>query len=266
MNAWVAEETQSLITDVVSQGAIHPDTILVLATAIYFKGKLVIPFDDKYTEEKKFHLLDGSSHVTVPFMRGFWMQNISCHDGFKMLPLRYTDNDYYQNYDVPQFSMCIFLPTQRDGLPELVNKIASDVEGFLLRHLKPSSQNKYVPVGQFFVPKFKLSSAGSVAGVLKEVGLQLPFDMVEEVDDGVEEEKKMLVEGVIHKAVVEVSDVAAVTMTNNERMISAPRDKRVPPPRNPMDFVADHPFAFFVVEERSCAVVLAGQVLDPSKE
>jgi serine protease inhibitor len=33
-----------------------------------------------------------------------------------------------------------------------------------------------------------------------------------------------------------------------------------------VDFVADHPFVFYIVEEATGAVFFAGHVLDPSKE
>ncbi|KAF7068636.1 hypothetical protein CFC21_074372 [Triticum aestivum] len=70
----------------------------------------------------------------------------------------------------------------------------------------------------------------------------------------------IVVEDVIHKAVVEVNEegteAAAVTV--------APRGRRPPPPQ--VDFIADHPFAYYIVEQATGAVVFAGHVVDPSKE
>uniref|UniRef100_A0A453ANL4 Serpin domain-containing protein n=2 Tax=Aegilops tauschii TaxID=37682 RepID=A0A453ANL4_AEGTS len=70
---------------------------------------------------------------------------------------------------------------------------------------------------------------------------------------------------VIHKAVIEVNEegtrAAAVTMCLMEEGCAA---KPRPPP--PVDFVADHPFAYFIVDEGTGAVVFAGHVLDPSTQ
>uniref|UniRef100_A0A0E0ME26 Serpin domain-containing protein n=1 Tax=Oryza punctata TaxID=4537 RepID=A0A0E0ME26_ORYPU len=274
MNAWVAKATKNLITNVAGRGAIRRDTVLVLANAVYFKGKWQNPFDVGDTLDKKFYLLDGS-YVTVPFMRSWEDRLIACHDGFKVLKLPYQD-DEEEDGVAPRFAMCVFLPNARGGLPSLVDKIASD-EGFLLRHLP----TEHVPIGRFYVPKFTLSFSGSVARILKKLGLRLPFDrrnadlcdmVEEEVVDGDEvEETNVFVRDVIHKAVVEVrevgSEAAAVTVeyyADDTCTMEDPDDK--PPRRKQVDFVANHPFAFFVVEETSRAVVFAGQVLDPSPE
>ncbi|KAF7010085.1 hypothetical protein CFC21_024551 [Triticum aestivum] len=75
-----------------------------------------------------------------------------------------------------------------------------------------------------------------------------------------ESDLPLVLSDVIHKAVIEV---------NEEGTIAAAVSMRVaywasPPP--PVDFVADHPFAYFIVEEATDAVVFAGHVLDPSNE
>uniref|UniRef100_A0A0D9XQK5 Serpin domain-containing protein n=1 Tax=Leersia perrieri TaxID=77586 RepID=A0A0D9XQK5_9ORYZ len=210
---------------------------------------------------------------------------IACHDGFKVLKLPYKDDEYYKNPDVPRFSMCIFLPTARDGLAALIDKIAAD-EGFLLRHL-PS---EHVAVDRFLFPKFTLSFSGSVVDVLKEFGAPAavrpeerrpvghggggggrPRDG-EAVCQGRCSTRRwwshMFVRDVFHKAVVEVSEegsvAAAVTFEYMDDDTCAMEDSDDELPR--VDSVADHPFAFFVVEERSRVIVFAGQVLDPSQE
>ncbi|KAK1594091.1 hypothetical protein QYE76_016711 [Lolium multiflorum] len=277
INAWVAEATHNLIDSFFGPGSITPLTRVVLGNAVYFKGKWVNPFNEKRTKNKLFYRLDGST-VDTPFMKSLSSQFIAVHDGFKVLKLRYemaVPQGYVSSNRKKRkrmssgrnkrtkFSMCIFLPDDHDGLPNLVDMIASQ-PSFLHEHLPKEK----VEVDEFRVPKFKLSFESSVVTILEKLGLKLPFgdqadlsDMVEPDDSGL----PTVVNGIIHKAVIEVNEegteAAAVTFTDIEYGCDMPES---PPPG--VDFVADHPFAYFIVEEVTGAVIFAGHVLDPSTE
>ncbi|KAM3388325.1 hypothetical protein ACQJBY_010853 [Aegilops geniculata] len=82
-----------------------------------------------------------------------------------------------------------------------------------------------------------------------------------------ESDLPLVLSDVIHKAVIEVNEegtvAAAVSMMYADiGCYVTPR----PPPPPPVDFVADHPFVYFIVEEATDTVVFAGHVLDPSNE
>ncbi|XBH83652.1 hypothetical protein VPH35_072017 [Triticum aestivum] len=280
INAWVANVTRNLITEVLDPHEQSRNTLKVVANAIYLKGEWHKPFDKEYTvDHGKFHLLDGSS-IEASFMRRqrLYEERIACHDGFKVLKLPYKDADdnspeyglhnYKMRMSLPSFSMCVFLPDARDGLTSLVDSLTSRPE-FLHEHLPRA----FVPVGDFRLPKFKLSFRSSLVGILQSLGLHLPFEpstkgLTEKMEDDDGEGVQLYVNDVIHKAVIEVneegSEAAAFTESDDEMGFSLFGDE--PPPPKLVDFVADHPFAFFIVEETTCTIVFSGLVLDPSKE
>ncbi|CAM0908105.1 unnamed protein product [Alopecurus aequalis] len=267
INAWVAASTNDLIPSILGPGALTPLTDLVLANAIYFKGRWEEPFHKKHTKDDKFHCLDGT-HVDVPFMRGFGSQLVACHDGFKVLQLRYEQGRPLPAQPTPVYSMCVFLPDARDGLWRLTDKIASSNTDFLQKHLPKST----LDVGDFRLPKFKLSFGMDMTDLLRQSGLKEVFDLGKaDLSDMVPEEegavgrRRLALQQVIHKAIIEVNEegteAAAVTAVTTEGC-----SRYSPPPPPPVDFVADHPFAFFVIEEVSGVILFAGHVVDPSKE
>ncbi|KAE8802422.1 putative serpin-Z5 [Hordeum vulgare] len=258
INAWVAAATNDLIPSILSPGALSSCTVLVLANAIYFKGKWEKPFDKELTEDGKFHRLDGTA-VDAPLMRGLGRHSIACHDGFKVLQLRYVQgrSSPGQPQPPPIYSMCVFLPNARDGLWGLTDKIARD-PGFLRKHLPCGD----VLVGDFRLPKFKVSFGVTMKGILQDMGLKEAFelgkaDLSDMVEDGA---GKLALHKIVHRAVIEVNEegteAAAATVAT---MILCSYSVR---PR--VDFTADHPFAFFVIEEVSGATLFAGHVLDPT--
>ncbi|KAH7846765.1 hypothetical protein Vadar_017900 [Vaccinium darrowii] len=124
---------------------------LIFANALHFKGAWTENFDASKTKDQDLHLLNGSS-VQVPFMTSKKKQLVSAFDGFEVLGLPYKQ------------------------------KVSSE-SGFLDRPL-PYQQ---VEVGEFQIPKFKISFGFEASKVLKGLGLVLRFSggegLTEMVDD-----------------------------------------------------------------------------------
>jgi hypothetical protein len=148
-----------------------------------------------------------------------------------------------------------------DGLGSLLDKITSS-PSFLREHLPQST----VKVSQFRVPKFELSFSSSVTTVLNDLGLRLPFSAEANLSEMLEDDGSklaFLVQEVFQKAVIEVNEegtkVADVVSMTFAYSLTCDPDWwwRV-------DFVADHPFVYFIIEEGSDAVIFAGHVVDPS--
>ncbi|XP_047085381.1 putative serpin-Z5 [Lolium rigidum] len=258
INAWAAAATSNLIEKML-HGPVPNQTDIIVANAIYFKGMWDVPFRKECTEDDKFHRLDGST-FDVPFMRSGAKQYIACHQGFKVLKLPYKKGSgRYSSWS--SFSMCVFLPDARDGLTGLISMMASSSADFLREHLPTS----LVSVRKFKLPRFKLSFSGDdMPAVLRRLGLQVAFnetnadlrDMVEEDGTG----RPLALGKIIHKAVIEVNEEG----TEAAAVTACMKVMRSAPPKLPVDFVADHPFVFFVIHEKSGAIVFAGTVLEPT--
>ncbi|KAK2391616.1 serpin-ZX [Trifolium repens] len=254
VNLWAEKETNGLIKEILPPDSVNSQTRLVFANALYFKGAWTEKFDASKTEDYDFHLLNGSS-VKVPFMTSKKKQFIRAFDGFKVLGLPYK-----QGGDKRQFSMYIFLPDEKDGLSTLVEKVASESE--LLAHKLPLEK---VEVGEFRIPKFKISFGLETSDILKELGVVLPFSgggLTKLVDSTVTGQN-LYVSDIFHKSFIEVNEegteaAAATAATVLLRgIMSAPTR---------LDFVADRPFLFLIREDLTGTIIFVGQVLNPLVE
>uniref|UniRef100_A0A0E0F418 Serpin domain-containing protein n=1 Tax=Oryza meridionalis TaxID=40149 RepID=A0A0E0F418_9ORYZ len=274
INKWVSKATNKLIREILPDGSVHRHTALVLVNAIYFKGKWSNPFPRERTATGKFHRLDGSS-VDAPFMSSREDQYIGFYDGFKVLKLPYhrTMKNHGDGGDITPailkhygenvgLSMYIFLPDARDGLPALVDKMAAASSGTgsssFLRDHRPGRRR--IEVGDLRVPRFKVSFYSEMNEVLKGMGIGAAFDVGKVDLSGMIDGELVVVEKVMHRAVIEVNEEgtkAAASTACTMKLLCLTLT-------SPVDFVADHPFAFFVVEEKSDAVLFAGHVLDPT--
>uniref|UniRef100_A0ACD5UK30 Uncharacterized protein n=1 Tax=Avena sativa TaxID=4498 RepID=A0ACD5UK30_AVESA len=244
INAWVRASTNNLITDIIGPSQLSKMTDLVLANAIYFKGTWHRPFDEEDTEDGKFHRLDGST-VDVPFMQDSRRQRIACHKGFKVLEL-----DYKEGQPLPGqprravYSMCVFLPNARGGLSWLTEMIATDPD-FVSKHLPTHT----VEVGEFRLPKFKLDFSDGISGILQDLEINHAFHQGKaDLYDMVAEEygPGAFLQEVFHRAVIEVNEDGTEAAAVTACLKGCARGSKQPVL---VDFVADHPFVFFVMEK-----------------
>ncbi|PKA48072.1 Serpin-ZX [Apostasia shenzhenica] len=233
INDWVKENTNGIINNIISNNSINPMTRLVITNALYFKGKWENKFDISNTNNGDFHLLDRTT-IQVPFMTSREDQFITSCNGFKALRLPYLQENLSCG-DVRSFSMLLFLPAERDGLPNLIKRAVSDPE--FIENYTPRYRHK---VRNFMVPKFKFSSGFEASSTLKEFGVKAIFgdgaDLGEMSSNG---DEGLLVSRIEHKAAVEVDEegTTAAAVTAVTFMVQS-----VCFPPVPVDFVADHPF------------------------
>ncbi|CAN6460072.1 unnamed protein product [Victoria cruziana] len=251
VNSWAESQTNGLVKELIPSGSVNNLTRLILANALYFKGAWKDKFDASVTKEGSFYPLSGES-VQVPFMTSSKKQFIAAFPGFKVLKMPYG-----QGEDKRLFSMYFFLPDERNGLHSLVEKVGADTD-FINRHLP---LNK-VEVGQFMIPKFKVSYGFEASMVLKQMGLVLPFSGEAELTEMVDSPlgNKLSVSSIFHKSFIEVNEEGTEAASATAAVVML-RSAMIPQP--PVDFIADHPFMFMIREELTGVLLFAGHVVNP---
>ncbi|XP_057427900.1 serpin-ZX-like isoform X2 [Lotus japonicus] len=253
VNLWAEKETKGLIKDLLPPGSVGHLTRLIFVNALYFKGKWIEKFKASMTKDYKFYLLNRTS-VKAPFMVSKEKQFISAFKDFKVLGLPYKHGKDERN-----FSMYIFLPHAKNGLSDLVELVTSK-SGFLESKLP----NHKVEVGDFRIPKFKISFDFEASLLLKKLGVVLPFsqsdaDLTKMVDSP-NGRGDLHVYEVFHKSFIEVNEEGTEAAAASACILKY-KGVRTPPTR--LDFVADHPFMFLIREDLSGTILFIGQVLNP---
>ncbi|XP_065869404.1 serpin-Z3-like [Euphorbia lathyris] len=258
INSWAREASKGHIYPLLPRGFFTEDAIALLASAIYFKGTWVQKFDASDTKDGDFHLRNGQT-IKVPFMRmSYTRQLYGSFESFKLLKMAYKNGESHNK----KYAMYIFLPHEKDGLQELVEKFRSDPR-FLLENQKVSK----VLLKELQLPKMKYEYELNVKKTMEEVGLDLPFDEKKaEITEMVETHEVVYLSKVIQKSYIEVDEEGTIATAVNISLLSAGASPCSMPPPPQHSFVADHPFLFMIKEEVSGIIVFVGAALNPISE
>jgi serpin B len=243
INTWVEKETRNKIKDLIQRGVLNSMTRLVLTNAIYFKGNWASQFDEEKTKEAPFTLLTGNK-ISVPMMNQTSEFKYMETRHLQVLELPYVDNE---------LSMVIFLPKEFDGLSEFEKELTiQNVSEWLAKLRK-----REVIVS---IPKFKMTSQFSLAGVLGSMGMTDAFTARADFS-GISGHRDLFISAIIHKAYVDVNEegTEAAAATAVVMKITA-----IGPDRTPV-FRADHPFLFLIRDNHSDSILFIGRVMNPKK-
>jgi len=243
INQWVTENTRGKIDRIVDE--IDPMTVMFLVNAIYFNGKWTVEFDEANTQDRPFHLLDGSEKQH-PMMSQAGEYQYMENDDFQAVSLPYGEG---------RLSMYIFLPHTNSSLTELLGTLnASSWEDWLNRFQSRE--------GDIVLPRFRTEYEASINGPLKGLGMGIAFDPGRANFEGMRHAPPGLyISKVKHKAFVEVNEegtkAAAVTSVQIGVTSVIPKE----PPR--FSFVADRPFFYAIRDNETASVLFMGTLVEP---
>ena len=243
INAWVAKETEQKITDLIPAGLLGPDTRLVLANAIYFRGDWARQFEKSATRDQPFHASGGTT-VDVPLMFAKLAAGYGApaDAALKVVELPYKGND---------LSMLVLLPDAADGLAAMEAKLTAEN----VRRWTTGLGRRDVLV---YLPRFSVESAFGLASTLSAMGMPLAFS--ERADfSGMNGKHDLSISAVQHKARVDVDEqgTEAAAATGVAVGVRAVR------PEEPPTFRADHPFVFLIRHDPTGAILFLGRVTNP---
>lgn len=253
INAWVEDQTQTRIKDLLPTGSITPITRLVLANAVYFKADWKAPFEKKNTREATFRAPGGD--VQVPMMRRSEMLASVPHYSDAKLSIVELP------YKGSTMSMLLVLPAADDGLAALESSLTPEILDDWAKKVRLASVTVKIPVFRIAPP-----SSISLKKTLQSMGLVRAFKGDQAQFDGMAADpahNPLFISDAFHKAFIEVNEkgteAAAATAVVMGRGAGAPQV-----PEN--EFVADHPFLYLLRDTSTGAVLFMGRVNDPSAD
>ena len=245
INGWVSDRTEALIPELIAQGVLTPNTVMVLVNAIYFRFLWAEPFEASATSDRAFRLADGSE-ARVPTMEAT-RSGVATRrgPGWRSVDLPYADR---------RVVMSVVLPDEdAGGLDQLAAQL---VDGSLLASLATPARGQRVHLR---VPRMTLRSQLSLGPALEAAGMPLVFS--EHADlSGLMTTRNISLSHVIHEAFIQVDEVGTEAAAATAAVVAV---RSAAPGQEPMRFFVDRPFLVVVRDVEHSVPLFVAFVADP---
>ncbi|XP_057554437.1 serpin B4-like isoform X2 [Hippopotamus amphibius kiboko] len=242
INSWVETQTNEKIKELFPKDSFDSVTVLVLVTAIYFKGKWLQEFKKENTVQEKFWLNKETSK-SVQMMKQTTFLNFTLLEDMKVKILEIP-------YKCKELSMVVLLPDEVDGLQKLEDQLTAEK---LIEWTSP--QNMKEGLVDLHLPRFKVEESYDLKDTLTALGMVAAFNNAD--FSGMTGTRDLVVSKVVHKSYVEVNEegTEAAAATGIEII-----RKSGPIPDT---FHCDHPFLFFIKHNKTNTILFYGRVSSP---
>jgi serpin B len=238
MNAWVDEQTNGRITEIVDD-PIPSWLVMFLINAIYFKGDWTYQFHKDLTADGPF-FLEGGGQVQVPMMRTRGEIEIGHFFDSEVEAVDLV-------YGGKAYSMTIVMPAGDGGVSALVQSLDAARWAEIIDGLTTVES-------QVWMPKYTLEYELELNQVLTALGMGIAFEELA-ADFSEIADWQLYIDKVKHKTFVDVNEegTEAAAVTSVEvGVVSMP----------PTVFI-DRPFVFAIREKFSGTILFMGRIMNP---
>ncbi len=249
INGWVERETQDKIVDLIANGVLTRETMMVLVNAIYFKGSWSTAFMDGATQDAPFFLIDGSE-VSAPRM-------------FQNGTFPYTATDSFEAIELPYFgdtaAMMLILPA--NGSFEAVEQ---DFDPALFDTIREQLEANTV-YANLYVPSFEFETSLNLITGLKALGMTDAFDGLTADFTGIlsPEFTRLVISAALHKAYIKVDESGTEAAAATAIIMAGPTG--VQPGPRPVEIRFDRPFLYAIYDKPTGTILFMGRVMNPAE-
>jgi serpin B len=218
-----------------------------MTSTAYFKASFVHPFPLKNTFTTVFYPVTHDVNLCLMM------------DQTNSFP--YVENEQFQAVALPfngpttgggQLALLILLPTSFEDPDELLQFMP---QAYLETLATLETQRVHVQLPKLLIPK-----RYSLTAPLQQLGMQTPF--THEADfSGINGKTNLYLNQIVHQTyfLLEEKGVTAAVATGASMNVTAIYEKA-----SPIQFIANHPFLFFIVDLKSTEVLFIGKCLHTS--
>lgn len=239
INGWVKDKTAGKIQELLRPDDLTVNTRLVLTNAIYFKGAWKVPFKEKETQTRPFHISQDKT-VDVPMMYQMGNFRHAATQEADILELPYDGGD---------LSMVVLVP--RGTMDELAGILTPEQLQVWLAQLQMGKTAVFLPRFQF-TARYYLEEPQ----YLPALGMVDAFSEQDADFSGMTGQKDLYIAHVVHQAMIEVNEAGSEAAASTGVVMDF---KSLVPV-----FRADKPFLFMIMHKPTGAILFMGEVYNPA--